>query len=57
MGVEEMSTGKITPLDICYNCLWNPLEFHRIIDPGLLLDIENMKNKLLETEKELLKND
>jgi len=22
MGVEEMATGKITPMDICYNCLW-----------------------------------
>jgi hypothetical protein len=22
MGLEEMETGKITPLDICYSCLW-----------------------------------
>lgn len=30
MGVEEMATGKITPMDICHDCLWNPLEFKLI---------------------------
>lgn len=28
MGVEEMATGKITPMDICYKCLWDPSRFH-----------------------------
>lgn len=22
MGVKEESTGKIDPMDICYDCLW-----------------------------------
>lgn len=23
MGVEEMATGKITPIDLCHKCLWD----------------------------------
>lgn len=23
MGIEEMETGNITPIDICYDCLWS----------------------------------
>ena len=22
MGVKEMATGKIAPMDICYDCIW-----------------------------------
>ncbi len=22
MGIKEMATGKIEPLDLCYNCFW-----------------------------------
>lgn len=22
MGIENMETGEITPIDICYDCLW-----------------------------------
>jgi hypothetical protein len=27
MGIEEMATGKIEPMDICSKCLWNPENF------------------------------
>jgi hypothetical protein len=30
MGIEEMATGKIEPIDICYDCLWKPLERNEI---------------------------
>lgn len=32
MGIEEMSTGKITPIDLCYECLWEgfPYELKNI---------------------------
>lgn len=23
MGIEEMNTGIITPIDVCYDCRWN----------------------------------
>jgi hypothetical protein len=22
MGIEDMATGKIEPIDLCYSCLW-----------------------------------
>lgn len=56
MGIEEISNGKIDALDVCSNCLWNPIQ-RKIIDVLVFDNLEDMKNKLLETEKELLKND
>lgn len=26
MGIEDMKTGEITPLDLCRECLWEPFE-------------------------------
>jgi hypothetical protein len=54
MGIEEMSTGKITPLDICYDCLWNLLQFHKKINPELLLELEDIKKSLKEVEEKLI---
>ncbi len=55
MGIEEMSTGKIEPMDICYNCLWNPLEF-KPINEQVKLDVENMKENLKNLEDRLIKD-
>lgn len=27
MGVENTTTGEITPIDICYECLWKDFPF------------------------------
>lgn len=51
MGVKEMSTGKIEPMNICYKCLWKPLLVNPVIDPIALKDhINGYKELLAYTE-------
>ncbi len=63
MGVEDMQTGEITPMDICYNCLWKPIDekwnmnyqnYKEYIDSPI--GRENMK-KLAEKLEEKCKED
>lgn len=28
IGIEEMATGKIDPIDLCYDCLWEGFPHH-----------------------------
>ena len=28
MGIEDMTTGKIEPIDLCYDCLWEGFPNH-----------------------------
>lgn len=51
MGVEEMTTGQITPIDICHTCLWKDLEFMPIKDQVVLE--EDMESILRDLEKRL----
>lgn len=53
MGIEDMETGVITPIDICRKCLWEPLQIYLNNDPVMLIDqkeldecIEKCKRKL-----------
>lgn len=39
MGIENMLTGEIKPIDICGECLWKPLEFNEPKEQITLNDI------------------
>lgn len=59
MGVEEMSTGIITPIDLCYECLWEGFPKHlKNLDQRVKLSEseEDYKGILERTEKDLLEN-
>lgn len=59
MGIEETATGNITPIDLCYDCLWEgfPYELKNLYTKiELEDDIEKMKEKLKNLEMELIKN-
>lgn len=54
MGIEEMSTGKITPLDICKECLWKPYhDSYKPIENQVVLENE-MSEVLEKLEQRLL---
>lgn len=48
MGVEEMATGKIEPMDICYTCLWKPLKINRQVSQ---VELQNHVNGIEELLK------
>jgi len=55
MGVEEMATGIITPMDICYKCLWKPLMMKNPISCIELSDhINGYRDLLKSTENKLI---
>lgn len=31
MGIEEMATGKITPIDVCRKCLFTPPDYSLLV--------------------------
>lgn len=37
MGIEDRE-GNITPMDICYKCLWEPLKFNYVTQQIILQD-------------------
>lgn len=43
MGIEEMATGKIDPIDLCYDCLWEGFPNH-VNNIRELNDIEYKEN-------------
>lgn len=51
MGVEEMETGKITPMDICYDCLWSGVSFNQLEEQ---IELDNMEQVLKKLEDRLL---
>lgn len=55
MGIEEIETGKIDPIDICHDCLWKDFKFEFKRDQVELKSMqENLKylvDKLLHPEK------
>ncbi len=60
MGVEDMQSGEITPIDLCYDCLWSGLEFKSLQEQVKLSDsevdnIQFFKDKLKFSEQEMLK--
>lgn len=55
MGIEEMATGKITSIDVCYECLWGSVEFNKLMDQEILNDVEEMKKYMEKIEYELIK--
>jgi hypothetical protein len=48
MGVEEMSTSEITPMDVCYTCLWKDLKFKPILKPIELHEIGENFTKMID---------
>lgn len=53
MGIEEMSTGIIKPIDLCYNCLFFDFSWRPIENQVELKDINELKKILKETERKL----
>lgn len=51
MGVENMQTGEITPMDVCYDCLWSGLKINPIEDQ---IELDNMEQVLKKLEDRLL---
>lgn len=47
MGIENMESGVIEPIDICYDCLWN-LKSHKVVadDPAQQLIADQMTTML-----------
>lgn len=39
MGIEERETGNITPIDICYDCLWYGYKI-KFIEEEIILNKE-----------------
>ena len=53
MGIEDMNTGVITAIDICRECLWEPLQMYVNNGQVMLTDqveidevLEKIKRKL-----------
>lgn len=52
MSFGDIATGKITPIDICYGCLWNPSEFHiKNISPDAINKMEKSIKDLKDLEE------
>lgn len=49
MGIENMETGEITPIDICSNCLWSGYSPRKVEQP-IYLDMQDdeIENKIDE---------
>lgn len=61
MGIEETATGKIEPIDICYDCLWKGFPNYvqwggdvRSWETGG--KVVNMAEELKTLEQEIIKN-
>ena len=55
MGIENIQTGEITPLELCYDCLWEGFPYHLanfMRDPRE----EQVADILKTTEEGILKN-
>lgn len=35
MGIEDLETGKITPIDLCRECLWEGYQYRPKVDVEL----------------------
>ena len=52
MGIEERETGKIEPIDLCYDCLWGGVKFNVITEKITLNEFpEICDTKILQNEK------
>ena len=62
MGIEERETGKIEPIDLCYDCLWGGVKFN-VITENVFSELssnpteEFVMKKLQDTLKEILGKD
>lgn len=64
MGIEEMSTGQFTPLDICKDCLfagtkYNPIVEQIVFDPtGGIIDgeVKDMAEHLNALQRKVIGN-
>lgn len=45
MGIENTLTGDITPIDLCYDCLWKDLKINELKEDIFL---ENDMQKILK---------
>lgn len=54
MGIEDMQTGVITPIDICRECLWEPLQMYVNNEQVMLTDNQDEIDELLEKMKRKL---
>jgi hypothetical protein len=39
MGVKDTKTGEITPMDVCYKCLWENVHWKPITEQIFLVDL------------------
>jgi hypothetical protein len=59
MGIEDMATGKIESIDLCYRCLWEgfPIKMKNLKEVINLSEKEEILKRFLESaEKEILEN-
>lgn len=53
MGIEERDTGVITPIDLCYECLFENLMWKPIDTQIELFDLDGLKERLKKMENNL----
>lgn len=47
MGIEDTRTGEITPIDLCYDCLWEDFpKFLKRIENFAYITLEGLDEKL-----------
>jgi hypothetical protein len=46
MGIENMKTGEIKPLDICKECLWKDSHINPVTDQIIIQTEEEMHKEL-----------
>ena len=56
MGIEERSTGIITPIDICNDCLFPPLIWRPTDSQDPLNDLEKWRKSLQDMEKNIIED-